>query len=232
MQCSDTFLDTIESLGVGFVVLHATGRLRCVNQVVAEILEVSIPDAEGRDARCFMDEYNFAVFSEQQALRRLGREDPYDIRLSSTQRNSTRVHVFPTPLFDAGEFVGSCGFVLPPSPHAVVKPVAAVPRHVQATALALVCSSSSRPLRETAGAFLRGSSPFGLSTHESEVLERLTPGNSVEELALELGISVARVRSSLLNIYAKYGVRNRIELLGQLHVLSAGARAPAIDGES
>ena len=116
------------------------------------------------------------------------------------------------------------------TPHAAVKPIGVVPRHVQATALALVRSSSAaRPLRETAGAF---ASQFGLSTHETEVLERLTPGNSVEELALELGTSVARVRSSLLNIYAKYGVRNRIELLGQLHVLSAGAPVPAADGES
>jgi len=67
--------------------------------------------------------------------------------------------------------------------------------------------------------------------HEKEVLERLTPGNSVEELAVELGTSVARVRSSLLNIYSKFGVRNRIELLGQLHVLSAAAGAPVVDGE-
>jgi len=67
--------------------------------------------------------------------------------------------------------------------------------------------------------------------HEREVLERLTPGNSVEELAVELGTSVARVRSSLLNIYAKFGVRNRIELLGQLHVLSVGVGGPAVDGD-
>ena len=67
--------------------------------------------------------------------------------------------------------------------------------------------------------------------HEREVLERLTPGNSVEELAVELGTSVARIRSSLLNIYAKFGVRNRIELLGQLHVLSIGVGRSTVDGD-
>jgi DNA-binding CsgD family transcriptional regulator len=42
----------------------------------------------------------------------------------------------------------------------------------------------------------------------------------VEELAHELGTSATKVRSLLLNIYDKYGVRNRIELLGLIHVLS------------
>ncbi|HEY6724233.1 MAG TPA: LuxR C-terminal-related transcriptional regulator, partial [Polyangiaceae bacterium] len=66
----------------------------------------------------------------------------------------------------------------------------------------------------------RGSPSQRLSTSELEVLERLTPSNSVEELACELGTSATKVRTLLVNIYDKYGVKNRIELLGLIHVLS------------
>jgi len=212
---ADPFLQTIEELGFGFVVLRAGGDLCCVNRVVADIVESSVSDVEGREARCFMDACNFDVFSEQQALRRQGGSDPYDLRLLSSQGMSTRVYIFPTPLFDAGEFVGSCGFLLASSRRSGSRPVGAVPPHIKLTALGL--------LRESVppGSAVHAREPSTrLSTPEREVLERLTPSNSVEELAHELGTSVTKVRNLLVDIYGKYGVRNRIELLALIHVLS------------
>ena len=212
---ADPFLQTIEELGFGFVVLRAAGDLCCVNRVVADIVESTVSDVEGRDARCFMDACNFDVFSEQQALRRQGGSAPYDLRLLSTQGTSTRVYIFPTPLFDAGEFVGSCGFLLASARRSGSRPVGAVPPHIKLTALEL--------LRESVppGSSVHAREPSSrLSTHEREVLERLTPSNSVEDLAHELGTSVTKVRNLLLDIYGKYGVRNRIELLALIHVLS------------
>jgi len=212
---ADPFLQTIEELGFGFVVLRAAGDLCCVNRVVADIVESTVSDVEGREVRCFMDACNFEVFSEQQALRRQGGSDPYDLRLSSSQGSSTRVYIFPTPLFDAGEFVGSCGFLLASSRGSGSRPVGAVPPHVKVTALGMLRESA--PL----GAADRAAEPSSrLSSSEREVLERLTPSNSVEELAHELGTSALKVRNLLLNIYGKYGVRNRIELLALIHVLS------------
>ena len=212
---ADPFLRTIEDLGFGFVVLHAQGHVCSVNRVFAEIVESTVLDVEGREAQSFMDERNFEVFLEQQARRREGSSDPYDLRLLSSQGASTRVYVFPTPLFDEDEFVGSCGLVLAGAERKGSKPVGAVPRHVKTTALALLRAPSAFELTDGAPHSARP-----LSTSEREVLERLTPSNSVEELARELGTSAAKVRGLLLNIYDKYGVRNRIELLGLIHVLS------------
>lgn len=223
-QLADPFLRTIEDLGFGFVVLRAQGNVCSVNQVFAEIVESTVLDVEGREARSFMDECNFGVFLEQQALRRQGASDPYDLRLLSSQGTPTRVYVFPTPLFDGSEFMGSCGLVLAASQRKGSKPVGTVPSHVKTTALALLRAS---PLAFTD----RGALPsqrlpsqrlpsHRLSASEREVLQRLTPSNSVEELARELGTSATKVRTLLVNIYDKYGVKNRIELLGLIHVLS------------
>ncbi|HEU5072884.1 MAG TPA: LuxR C-terminal-related transcriptional regulator [Polyangiaceae bacterium] len=211
---ADPFLSTIEQLGFGFVVMRAAGNVCRVNRVFAEIVDSSVCDVEGREARSFMDECNFGVFLEQQALRRQGRGDPYDLRLLSSQGASTRVHVFPTPLFDDGAFVGSCGLVLASSHRPGAKPIGAVPPQVKTAALDLLRAS---PLAFSG----RLAQPAThLTSSEKEVLERLTPSTSVEELARELGTSATKVRSLLVNIYGKYGVRNRIELLALIHVLS------------
>lgn len=212
-QIANPFLRTIEDLGFGFVVMRSQGDVCSVNRVFAEIVESTVPDVEGRDARSFMDECNFGVFLEQQTLRRQGGTDPYDLRLLSSQGTPTRVYVFPTPLFDGSEFVGSCGLVLAASQRKGSNPVGTVPSHVKTTALALLRAS---PLAFTD----RGAPSRRLSSSEREVLERLTPSNSVEELARDLGTSATKVRTLLVNIYDKYGVRNRIELLGLIHVLS------------
>lgn len=217
----DPFLRTIEDLGFGFVVLRAEGNVCSVNRAFAEIVESTVVDIEGRDVRSFMDECNFGVFMEQQALRRQGSSDPYDLRVLSSQGACTRIYVFPTPLFDEGKFVGSCGLVLAASKCRGTRAVGAVPRHVQSTALALLCAASPVKIGDRA---VRSVKP--LSTSERAVLERLTPSNSVEELAHELGTSAAKVQSQLSNIYEKYGVKNRIELLGLIHVLS-GAEGPS-----
>lgn len=218
---ADPFLQTIEELGFGFVVLRAAGDLCCVNRVVADIVESTVSDVEGREARCFMDACNFDVFSEQQALRRQGGSDPYDLRLLSTQGTSTRVYIFPTPLFDAGEYVGSCGFLLASSRRSGSRPVGAVPPHIKLTALGLLRESVPSASEGQSGSAAHTREPSTrLSTTEREVLERLTPSNSVEDLAHELGTSVTKVRNLLLDIYGKYGVRNRIELLALIHVLS------------
>lgn len=212
----DPFLRTIENLGFGFVVLRAEGNVCSVNRSFAEIVESTVVDVEGRDVRSFMDACNFEVFTEQQALRREGSSEPYDLRVLSSQGACTRIYVVPTPLFDEGRFVGSCGLVLAASECRGSRLVGAVPRHVQSTALALLRAASPLEIGDRA---VRSLQP--LSTSERAVIERLTPSNSVEELAHELGTSVAKVRSQLSNIYDKFGVRNRIELLGLIHVLSS-----------
>lgn len=212
------FVEAVENLGFGFVVLHENGSLRYVNQFVADILDSTPWDVEGRQARCYMDEVNYTAFVEQLALRRLGQSAPYDVRLRSTCGRSTRVHVFPAPIFDHDDFLGSCGFVLPTFAHASSNPVGQVPSHIRANALEMLkpeAPISSRFLESVARA-----AP-SLSRREREVLEKLTPGKPTEALASELGQSERSVRECLQGIYRKHGVRNRIELLGLLNVLAA-----------
>lgn len=212
------FVEAVENLGFGFVVLHETGALRYVNQFVADIVDASPWDMEGRLARSYVDETNHAAFAEQLALRRLGHSAPYDVCLKSRRGRSTRVHIFPAPIFERGTFLGSCGFLLPTSVHVSSRPTGQVPSQIQTKALEMLkpdAPISTRFLESVARA-----AP-NLSARERELIHRLTPGKSLEVLAGELGQSESRVRESLQAIYRKHGVRNRIELLGLLNVLAS-----------
>jgi DNA-binding CsgD family transcriptional regulator len=67
------------------------------------------------------------------------------------------------------------------------------------------------------------SSLAGLSAAERAVLDLARTGRSAREIADELVVTEATVRTHLSRIYSKLGVRGRIELLARLHpVLAAG----------
>jgi FixJ family two-component response regulator len=55
-----------------------------------------------------------------------------------------------------------------------------------------------------------------LSTREREIVEHLSRGNRVPEIALELGISPNTVRNHLKSVFRKLGVSSQVELLSLL----------------
>lgn len=67
-----------------------------------------------------------------------------------------------------------------------------------------------------------------LSPSEREVLERARSGSTALEVAEQLGLSEATVRTHLSHIYAKLGVRGRVELVARLQGNGASSSAPPI----
>jgi LuxR family maltose regulon positive regulatory protein len=59
------------------------------------------------------------------------------------------------------------------------------------------------------------SQPERLSLREREVLRKLAEGRSNQEIARELFISIATVKTHLIHIYRKLGARTRTEALAQ-----------------
>lgn len=57
---------------------------------------------------------------------------------------------------------------------------------------------------------------FDLSSREREMAEFISQGKSNKEIAAELGISPATVRTHIYNLYQKAGARSRVELLNKL----------------
>ena len=217
MGRAEAFIQAAENLGMGFVVLHEDESVRHVNQAVAELLEAPAWDLEGRPAHCFMDDRNFQTFLEQQTLRRLGQRAPYAISLLSVKKSATRVHIFPMPIFDAaGVFRGSCGLVVAQAESRGVAPMARMPPELASTALEMLERGAPR-----AGVARSAAARVRLTPAEHDVVERLTPSVTPDELAQELAVLEQDVRALLGSIYAKFGVRNRIELLALLHVLAA-----------
>jgi DNA-binding CsgD family transcriptional regulator len=52
----------------------------------------------------------------------------------------------------------------------------------------------------------------GLTVRERQVAREVAAGRSNKEVAAILGISEQRVKNTLLSVYGKCGVRNRVEL--------------------
>ena len=67
-----------------------------------------------------------------------------------------------------------------------------------------------------------------LSPSERGVLERARSGSTAIEVAEELGLSEATVRTHLSHIYAKLGVRGRVELVARLQGNGTSSSAPPI----
>lgn len=61
---------------------------------------------------------------------------------------------------------------------------------------------------------------FGLSPREQEVTDCICSGMSTEECALKLGISEKTVNSHLTNVFRKFKVKSRSQLLARLRQLS------------
>ena len=57
---------------------------------------------------------------------------------------------------------------------------------------------------------------LGLSTREVEMSIMIARGLANKEIAGELGISPATVRTHIYNLYQKVGARSRVELLNKL----------------
>ena len=65
--------------------------------------------------------------------------------------------------------------------------------------------------REAAPTSQRAFAELALTAREAEVLERVARGRSNAEIASELSIAAGTVKKHLDNVFAKLGVRNRIE---------------------
>ncbi len=63
------------------------------------------------------------------------------------------------------------------------------------------------------------SEEHNLSKREKQILEHLAQGNSPQNVATALGISIHTVRSHLKRIYEKLNVKNRIELMKRTYEL-------------
>lgn len=59
---------------------------------------------------------------------------------------------------------------------------------------------------------------LGLSNREAQIAVLIARGLSNKEIASELGISPATVRTHIYNLYQKAGVRSRVELINRLRV--------------
>jgi DNA-binding CsgD family transcriptional regulator len=71
----------------------------------------------------------------------------------------------------------------------------------------------------------------GLSPSERRVLEQARSGSTAREIANELSLSEATVRTHLSHIYAKFGVRGRLELLGRLRGTPIAPEEPPLPPE-
>lgn len=67
--------------------------------------------------------------------------------------------------------------------------------------------------RMRAAAASENATPFNLSDHQVRILRRLADGRSTDEIAADLTISVATVRTHLRNIYAKMNVHQRSDAI-------------------
>jgi len=54
-----------------------------------------------------------------------------------------------------------------------------------------------------------------LSSREIEVLKALTDGSSNKEIGEKLFISISTVKTHIINIYSKLGVKNRVEAVNE-----------------
>lgn len=68
--------------------------------------------------------------------------------------------------------------------------------------------------REAAGRGGRGRLPDGLTPREAEVLALVADGLSNAEIAAQLHLSVATVKTHINNLFAKTGVRDRAQAVG------------------
>jgi DNA-binding NarL/FixJ family response regulator len=80
----------------------------------------------------------------------------------------------------------------------------------QLISLLLAAADRNRPVAATAKVRLPGAG-FGLTPREQQVLDALMRGLGGVEIAHELQISRATVKSHVHNLYLKLGVHNRLE---------------------
>jgi two-component system, NarL family, nitrate/nitrite response regulator NarL len=64
----------------------------------------------------------------------------------------------------------------------------------------------------------------GLTSRERQVLSHLSNGLTNQEIALKLGLSVKTVKQHKTLLFAKIGVRNRVEATAVLHDAQSGSR--------
>ena len=72
----------------------------------------------------------------------------------------------------------------------------------------------------------------GLSPSERRVLELARSGSSARQIADQLSVSEATVRTHLSHIYSKFGVRGRLELLGRLQRSPVAPDEPRANAEA
>ncbi|MCI3935437.1 response regulator [Streptomyces sp. AN091965] len=132
------------------------------------------------------------------------------------------LHVVVVTTFDQDDYLdealrcGAVGFLLKDAgPGLLVEAVRAAARGDALVSPAVTL----RLLRRTAerhgprcGAAAAGGAPHELSERELDVARRVARGRTNQEIAAELFISVATVKTHLVHIQAKLAVRNRVEI--------------------
>jgi LuxR family maltose regulon positive regulatory protein len=90
-----------------------------------------------------------------------------------------------------------------------------VPAHIRAYAVRLLSAAGLSAPHSTAAAGL----PEPLSAREYDVLRLLAAGHTNQEIAARLVVALSTVRTHLQHIYAKLGVRNRVEAIAKARAL-------------
>ena len=211
MDRRDRLVELLDKLQVGFAALSADGAIHYANPKMAEFAAMTPADMEGRDAQSLMDHTNYRVYLEQFEQRRRGSNEPYSVSLNSR----VKIRVFPTPIIEDDCFLGSCVLVVADSgAGSSEQPSTKVWRELGSAVMHRVGDPATRVGAAPEHA-IDPDLARRLSTRERQVSAQLAAGHSVQAIAGGMGLQPSTIRTHLRSIYAKYGVRTRLEFLGR-----------------
>lgn len=209
--------DLIEHLGAG-VVAQRDARLVFANAFFAKLLRYDSPSSLlGRSVWDIVHPEGQEELRDRLRACLLGDDSAYLTVLATASGEAEPVCAFPRLV--RGNDEGSASPLLVE----LVLPLRSLPnaRGLRSAAESgfLPKAGPTSAVRETGGAMAFGAEQFQqLTQREAEVVEGLTAGLPISELAKQLSISPNTVRNHLKSIFRKLNVRSQTELLSRLIV--------------